>query len=371
MRESHRVLNHREHGFTMVELVVAMLVIAVVIVSLIAVQISAALTIADARSRQEATALGNEALEQMRAIPWNVLSKGLDHDYLTASGGDSYVTSGNLVVDGLPAVPLVVATAAQDQNSALPWAPLFSATGSNKQVRTDPAGLKSPYTIRAYVTKPVGSPSTLVGLAVIVEWTNGRGKTNHTTIWSTAYKGSGCGNLDTQPYLGACQALLDAEATSGSIVSQLTASTASAPVTAVPLLGPAEASTVYFESMRTAGVAANVNSQQITLATGVIQYGGTTTDDNDLATQPGDMGWEQGFNIYEIQASDDVAWSGNPVNPTDLSIVPGVADETSQSFQSADSNLQIWGLSDYRRPATAETRVGYHVNTLCVPCIAS
>ncbi len=337
----------------MAELVVAMVIIASVIISLIAIQISAALTIADARGRQQATALANEAMEQMRSIPWNVLSKGLDYDYLVESGGDPFVSAGNLTVDG-KTEQLVVATETQDQDTSNPWTPLFDSTGSNKQVRTDPSGLMTMYSIRAYVTKPAGSPDTILGLAVIVEWSNSEGSSNHATVWSSAYRGSGCGDLDTQPYLGACQAILNASSTSGSIVSQLTASSEPPTVVELPLLGPPGPGDMYLESMRSAGVAASVASQQVTISKAVIQYGGTTMDDDEPSTQPELNGWEEGFAIYELQASDDDAWAQIPENPPDLVINQSSSDETRQGVTSGDGTLNFWELSDYRRPGTAD-----------------
>jgi hypothetical protein len=341
----------------MVELIVAMFIIGLVLVVLIGVEISAALTVADARARQEATALGNEAIEEMRAIPWNVLAKGMDVHYLSASGGDPHVSSGHLLVDGKD-VTLVVATAAADQNHAKPWPPLFDSTGSNKQVRTDPSGLATQYTIRSYVSQGIAGGATTRGLAVIVEWENSKGRTEHTTIWSEANRGAGCGlaSLDTQPYMGACQAFLASSSTSGSIVTQLTASTlVGEPVFEnYPLLGPTSGDWAYLLAMRTAGVAASVDSQQVTIVNAADQYGGTTVDDNDEATQTPIEGWDNGYRLESLAASNDPSLAEIPNNPTDLNIVPLSGDENERDVEQSGAPFRLWALSDYLRSSTAD-----------------
>src|SRR5665648_1192881 len=65
-----------DEGFTLVELIVAMFVIAIILTSLAMVQTRAMVTIAQAKERQQATALANQTLEQLRALPWDTLKKG-------------------------------------------------------------------------------------------------------------------------------------------------------------------------------------------------------------------------------------------------------------------------------------------------------
>lgn len=359
MDRQRRLSRHRDEGFTMVELVVAMVVIAITLMMLAMVQLTAVESISESGRRQQATALGNEAIEGMRAIPWNVLSKGMASQYLTASGGDSYVNSGNLVVDG-KTVPLVVAPSSQNQDLGNPWPPLFSTSGSHKTVRLDAEGQRS-YTIRAYVVQGISGSTSSLGLAVIVEWPNSDGGTSHTTVWSSAYRGSGCGNLDTQPYLGACQALFEASSTSGQIVSEVTATTlpnGTDPIFTLPILGPDATNDVYSLTMRTAGVAARASGQQVVVTHGFAQYGGTSFDDADDATQPGNEGWENGFALYELAASDDISSPDYPANPTNLSVTPaGTSEQERYITDSSNSPIEIWAYSDHRRPATIDASV--------------
>ncbi len=298
----------RDGGFTMMELIVAMVVIAIALLVLTGIQISAARTIAEARDRQEATALGNEAMEQMRAIPFNVLSKGLASNFLSASGGDPWVDGTDLKVDG-ETTALKIATSAQDQNLGVPWQPLFDGFGSNLQVRTDAAGTQVPYSIRAYTTQSSTGDAATVGLAVVVSWPDRRGGTSHTTFRSEAYRGGldGCGSLDTQPFLGACQALLASSSSSGSIVTTVSGSTIPSPDSVpTPVLGTG---TFYTLQMRSSNASAGVDSQQVTIASSYVNYGGSTKEDNVERTKAVAQGWAHGYLPIELDASDNPASS--------------------------------------------------------------
>ena len=339
----------------MIELIVAMVILGIVLVSLIAVQISAAITIANARDRQEATAYANQAMEQMRAIPYNVLAKGLESGYLTAAGGDARVTSGSLVLDGTTSV-LRVGKGAQDKSH--PWLPLFTSTGSNKQVVNDVTGTANSYTVRAYVTDKGGSePPATVGLVVTVDWKDRAGKARHISLFSTAYRGGGCGSLDTQPFLGACQALLNSSSTSGAISTQITAGSladdSNPAYVPYPLAGPTSSNPFYSLAVGTAGVAAVATSQQVTIVRAIDQYGGTTIDDNDPATDPITQGWGNGFDSYVLGASDDPSLSELPANPSDLAITQASGNDA-RTVSDGSSFLQFNAQSDYRRPSTAD-----------------
>lgn len=367
-----RELSHREdEGLTMAELVVAMVVIAVVLMLLIGVQLSAAVTIAQARDRQEATALGNEAMEQMRAIPWNILNKGLASNFLDASGGDPWVDSGNLVVDDL-IIPLEVADPGQDQQYAtLAWPPLFDNTGSHTQTRQDRTGSSTVYTVRSYVTEGVDGDTASLGIAVIVEWSNRRGENEHTLLISTAFRGSdsGCLDPDTSPYLGACQAFLSSSAASGSLVVTADASEvggASNPNPA-PLPVVHDSSDIYTITMRTSTASAKIDAQQTTDASAFIKYGGTTFDDDDSDTDPANSGDLQGFASYSVAVDDDAATPDE-----DASATAPYEDNTNSAINSGEVQqeetgwggiIRTYAESDFLRPTS--TKAYYHDSSQC------
>ncbi len=212
-------LSEREEGFTLVELVVAMVIIGVVMVSLITVQVRTLQTNATSSARITATALANEAMEEFRALPWNVLRKGMASNYLTASGGDSLVSGGYLSVQGSSFALTVAPSGPSDQNLAAAWPPLFDSTGSNRRTVTDAEGNGNVYVVKAYVTANSAGATGAIGLAVVVEWSRpGGAPMNRTVLFSTAYApGGGCGNLDVAPFLTSCQPTYRASANAASV----------------------------------------------------------------------------------------------------------------------------------------------------------
>ena len=82
----------REGGFTLVELVLACGIMAFVLASLAYTGTMAFADAALSRNRQTATGLANQALEQVRALPWNTLTLGLSTSDLQ-SGSDSAITA--------------------------------------------------------------------------------------------------------------------------------------------------------------------------------------------------------------------------------------------------------------------------------------
>jgi prepilin-type N-terminal cleavage/methylation domain-containing protein len=331
------VLNQREEGFSLVELVVAMVVIAVVLMLLIGVQISAIVTVTEARKLQQATALANEALEQMRAMPWQVLSKGMYSGFLAASGGDPLVTGEYLQVDGSP-IRILIAPASNDQDLTQPWQPLFDSTGSHTQVRQDPSLTGVDFTIKAYVTEGVDSATSgTLGVAVVVEWTGRDGATARTFVRSTVHQ-SGCGNPSTQPFLASCQDYFEGSAGTGTITMGLwaTSTDESAPVTDTYPLTTPDPHSVYRATVTTASAAVAINSQQVSTGDAFLQYGGHQTDDDDIATDPINL---EGFVFRDIRtASQSVTQASS------------AEDETTVSYSGAPSgNPQFRIRSDYAR----------------------
>jgi prepilin-type N-terminal cleavage/methylation domain-containing protein len=348
---------HGDAGFSMVELVVAMMILSVILVLLAMVQISSLVTVTEARKLQQATAFANEAVEQMHSIPWNTLSKGMYSGFLAASGGDPLVSGGNLIVDGINE-PLQIADASSDQNLAMPAQPLFDQFGSHVQTRTDPSLTGVEFTIKAYVTDASGGKSdAAVGIVVVVEWENRHGGISRTTMRSEAYRGSitSCGNADTQPFLAACQSYFEATSSSGYILAEISAINVDpnpANIIAIPLMYPSTASE-YSLGLRTAGASASISSQQVNYADGLVQFGGNAVDDNNPATAV----IQTGFVPYTLRATDDATnQSGWEINPADVTVTQSstAEDETYVNQTGTSPILYLQARSDYARPATID-----------------
>jgi type II secretory pathway pseudopilin PulG len=73
----------RDAGFALVELVVAAFVIALVALAAVGVLVSTAQNVAVSRQRQAAAALATQALEQLRGLPYSMVTAGLRSDDLT------------------------------------------------------------------------------------------------------------------------------------------------------------------------------------------------------------------------------------------------------------------------------------------------
>lgn len=348
----------KDDGFNLVELIVAMMIIGVVLLLLVGVQISAAVSVTEARKLQQATAIANQAMEQMRSIPWNTLNRGMYSDFLAEAGGDDLVISGS-TLDVDPddttnaTAALRIASAGADQDPASLARPLINEGGSNKQVVKDPSGSGVEFTIKAYVFEPSGVPvDGVVGIAIVAEWEGRRGVAR-TVVWSEAYRGSGTGcgqSLDTQPFLAACQSFFDASSSSGNVIVGISA--IDAPVdpavtaTTQPLIFPTVVSypTTGYEytlSMHTASAGASLRSQQVSYADALIEYGGTEWDDGDLTTDIPVSERVRGNAVYTVTATDD---STNPdvaadapeisvVQPSDAEFEKGISDSSRPSFK--------------------------------------
>jgi len=252
-----------------------MVIIGIVMVSLITVQVRTLQTNATSGARITATALANEAMEQFRALPWNVLRKGMASNYLTASGGDLLISGGYLTVQGTTLAVTVAPAGASDQNLTVPRVPLFDATGSNARKVTDPEGNGNTYVVKGYVTANSEGVTGAIGLAVVVERRRGTtGVLNRTVVLSTAYApGGGCGNLDVAPFLTSCQPTYRASSNAASVNALLgsyTYDTATGTTGGQTSVVPGSTSSAL--SASSAQAQASVDSAQSSVTSGSVVY---------------------------------------------------------------------------------------------------
>ena len=214
-KRTHRRLSRNgDSGFTLVELLVTMGVISAVLLGLIAVQTKALVTNSQSKQRQQATAVGNQVMEQLRTLPYVSLSKGLNPAILSA---DPNIVGGRFrpaINAAINEVPVATNTGVTDR------APIAGAGGSNVTTVVDSATSNVTYTARSYVTRAAAAAlDSPMWLSVVVTWTGAGGKQGATMVRSEAFSPTGCLSTTNRPFSGPCQAFLygDAAVQAGSI----------------------------------------------------------------------------------------------------------------------------------------------------------
>src|SRR5438309_4980900 len=84
-----------EDGFTVVELIVATGVMLVAIVAMLWTTLAGFKGIAEARRRQTANALANQTLEQVRALAFDTVKRGLDNTDLSTTTDSAITKTGS------------------------------------------------------------------------------------------------------------------------------------------------------------------------------------------------------------------------------------------------------------------------------------
>ncbi|GEA88808.1 prepilin-type N-terminal cleavage/methylation domain-containing protein [Cellulomonas cellasea] len=366
-----RVTAPREDtGFSLIELLVAMMIITAVLVILMAVQTSALVTTAQSRQRTQATAVSNQILEELRSLPWLVLSRGLHTNFAGAAGGDANVAGGSLRPVADPSINEVLVTSSS-QATDVP--PLSGTGGSNKTVSADVSGVGTPFTSRVYVSRSSATTTDVLTLTVITTWTrSGRSTAASVIARSQAYApDGGCGDPANQPFLGACQALLSS---SGGALGPSITLTGQDPATTVvgpaappapgpgpwPLLPGSNALTATL-SLSRAG--SSSTSQQATATDSVVTHGGVVVEGVDPATPLASDGSGKLTNA----ASNDVGASGAaPANPAD---VVGTGPVATTNIPAGPASLSLTagtGTSGTARASTtASCRTGIPAGQPC------
>jgi len=206
-------------GFTLIEMVVTLTIIVMVMTSMIALYLRSLHSISLARQRQQASALAARSLEELRALPYAVVTAGLraadlagDANIVQVSG----VYRLRLTANGIDEPLLVAGTTTTP-------APL------NPHVATQTVDGVT-YTVSSYVTRTSSTaPFTLTS---VVSWSsNVSSGTRKIAQRSTAYSPSGCLSTATHPFAGPCQSSFTGEAgTTAASISVLNDADSTQPV---------------------------------------------------------------------------------------------------------------------------------------------
>lgn len=304
-----------DDGFTLVELIVAMFVISFVLLGLMALQTSALVTSAQSRQRVQATAVANQTMEQLRALPWLTLSKGLSTNFASASGGDPNVSGGNFVPHVGDTLSETLVTSSS-QVTTMP--PLSGTGGTNKTTTVDPGGTGTEFVTRTYVTRSSVTDPDVLMLTVLTTWrANQSAHDKFVILRSQAYApAGGCGDASNQPFLGACQALFSSSggASAPSITVTGTDPAALPGVTTPTPVLPGSPYAVGTVTVGQTGV--GVNSQQASSVDSTVQHARAVLAPVD----PDDAELASGGTKLTNAASNDVGSSGAaPASPSDVS----------------------------------------------------
>lgn len=295
-------------GFTLMELIVAMVIISVVLIGLVGLQTSAMVTVTHAKQREQATAVANQVLEQLRAMPWATLSKGLNPSFASAAGGDPNVSGAMLHPSAQPAINEVLKT---DSSQLTTVPPLSGAGGTNLSSFTDSATRGITYNARSYVTTPPSATAGILQLTVIVTWSEiaRNGHTRSTVARTQVYSPvGGCGDAATQPFLGACEAQLSASSAAQPVTIGVTGADPATGVSA-PTLEVIPGSGIYSASVSLGGTSSTTTSQQATSTVAVTKFPGATT-----ASASGPLSSSGGTSVRAGASTDTGAANADPPN---------------------------------------------------------
>lgn len=264
-----------EAGFTVVEVIVALVLLAMGMSSLGALYTTSLGIVRVAKERQAATGLAGQAMEQLRALPYATATGGqrtadLTAPDVTTSGGSYWLTLVSPQEE-------VVTNAA----GSLP-APLQPAAPVTLDQVT--------YTVRAYVTKATALGANVFRATVVVRWTSSlsSNKPRSFTTSSMLSSPSGCVSSATHPFAAPCQPFFYTSAGTGA---------AAVDVVPLPLSGgdvgpddqPIDGLRLTSARLALAKVVAGGQAEQVTTLSGAVSGSSGTVTSTDVvsATAPG------------------------------------------------------------------------------------
>lgn len=175
-------------GFSLIELVIAMAIMTIVMTSLAYVIVNSAVDAAYNRQRSEAISLANQAVEEVRALPWATVLQGMStSDPYFSSDSNIYSSGGASPVYCFEDQPLDVGGTIGAQSSCQPlaWSDPSCLSGAASGLPSvsslsPPAPLVPHaacysvggrvYGVEVYLTGASGSTAAPLTLTVVVSW---------------------------------------------------------------------------------------------------------------------------------------------------------------------------------------------------------
>ncbi|MEN3274013.1 MAG: hypothetical protein V7636_2774 [Actinomycetota bacterium] len=262
-----------EGGFTLIELAIASGVIALVMSSLAYMGTAAFKDAAIARNRQVATGLASQALEQVRALPYDTVSLGLSTTDL-AAGTDSNVT----VVGGIYKYNGETIPNGTSNTSIAPLAPHRTTKvmdGTTYTVAMYITYLNDVTTSRSFrVTAHVSWVSSLRGSAV------NKFVDAQTVVYSPT--GAGCSSTATHPFAAPCQPFLYGTSEMGDGAITITPTIGSSGIACLDLsklemLLPTQDTHMQLEQIESVNATARTSGIELTKSDGTVTSLGQQT----------------------------------------------------------------------------------------------
>ena len=193
-----RMRSRGEAGFTLVELVVAMVITLVVMSALLGLFVSSLATVTQSKQRQSSAALATQTMERLRALPYDTVTVGT----VTAPpAGFPYVT-----YSSPPRfLPGALVPGVDEELVVNDWSPRLTETVVEGVT----------YQVRSYVTKPVVPTGTqqYYNLTLVTSWTSNVSNGERTSVQrSKVYSPTGCLSTANRPFAAPCQAYFTAQA---------------------------------------------------------------------------------------------------------------------------------------------------------------
>jgi prepilin-type N-terminal cleavage/methylation domain-containing protein len=345
-----RVLGRKgdECGFTIVELMVAMMVLTVAVAGLAYAGTISVIDVGFAAQRQGATGLANRAVEEVRALPFSTVDAGLSTDDPTLS------TDPNITVQGSGS-----STTYWFQNEEIPTS--TSSTNVvplNPHVQTGVTVGTNTYTVSTYITyaQPPNTPSApssvpVLRVTAIASWVNPQrhGVLAQVQNQSLIYSPTGCQSGSTHPYTSPCQPFFHTSA------SDLGASiTAAGPSGSSPISGMANLGAV---TLFPTGASSDLQVEQVQTAHATTQTSGGSITYTDSTTQQ-----ETGSRSAEVAASNDLTSSLGPYQ-SGSTAQSGTSVNATGSANAA--TLAVTPSSSDSGAATATTSAGQPTSNTC------
>jgi Tfp pilus assembly protein PilV len=266
-----------DRGFSLMEIVISLMVVMVTILALTTVFVSVLSTAGLSRERQQATALANQALESMRALPYATVTQGLAN--WGTELNDPNISVGHFKPTYNGAIDEVLQTyvPVTDPSTQSPAPPLYPHITTLTENNVS-------FTLSRYVSQVAGSSPPAFWLTALVQWssTATRHKTKTLALRTQLYSPAGCLDLKTHPFSGPCQAFLysNAGVAAGSI-------SLTGPTAASPLFSGLTATTA---SLILAELTSNLQIEQVTSVGGRTSTSGATFDLTDgTSPRTGDL----------------------------------------------------------------------------------